>query len=98
MAFIQIIEFSTTRIDEISQLVENFRSSTEGTRTVAKGSLCADRDQENRYVNIVEFESYEEAMRNSALPETTAFAEQMAKLCDGPPTFRNLDVRETFEG
>lgn len=98
MAFVQIIEFSTTRIDEVRQMVEDFRASTEGTRTVVKGMVCADRDQANRYVNIVEFESYEEAMRNSELPETRAFAERMMKLCDGPPTFRNLDVQETFEG
>ena len=98
MAFIQIIEFSTTRIDEMRQLVEELRASREGQGPAVKGNLCADRDQENRYVNIVEFESYEEAMKNSEAPETTAFAERMAKLCDGPPTFRNLDVQETFEG
>ncbi len=32
-------------------------------------------------------------MANSEMPETAAFAEQVAKLCDGPATFRNLDVR-----
>ena len=25
-------------------------------------------------------------------PETADFAAQLAKICDGPPTFRNLDV------
>jgi hypothetical protein len=32
-------------------------------------------------------------MENSKRPETAQFAEQMQKLCDGPPTFRNLDIR-----
>ena len=94
MAFVQTIEFSTTRIDEMRQLLEEFKAATEGKRAVVRALLCADRDQPDRYVNIVEFESYEEAMRNSEMPETTQFAEQMAKLCDGPPTFRNLDVQE----
>jgi hypothetical protein len=31
-------------------------------------------------------------MTNSDLPETGEFAARMAQLCDGPPTFRNLDV------
>ena len=43
-------------------------------------------------MQIVEFPSYEEAMANSSLPETGAFAERLAQLCDGPPSFRNLDV------
>jgi hypothetical protein len=32
-------------------------------------------------------------MANSNLPETREFAERLAKLCDHPPTFRNLEVR-----
>jgi len=37
-------------------------------------------------------------MANSNLPETGEFAERLAELCDGPPAFRNLDVRrvETY--
>jgi len=31
-------------------------------------------------------------MANSKLPETSEFAAQLAALCDGPPSFRNLDV------
>jgi hypothetical protein len=33
-------------------------------------------------------------MENSRRPDTSEFAEQLANLCDGPPTFRNLDVRK----
>jgi hypothetical protein len=51
-----------------------------------------DRDAMNTYVQIVEFPSYEEAMANSDLPETAEFAAQLAALCDGPPTFRNLEI------
>lgn len=97
MAFVQIIEFTTSRIDEIRQLLDDYRAATEGKRTVVRATTTVDRDQPNRYVNIVEFASFEDAMRNSELPETSAFAEQMAKLCDGPATFHNLDVVERME-
>jgi quinol monooxygenase YgiN len=97
MAFVQMIEFSTTRQDEIRALVDDYRASTEGARSTGQGMVCADRDQPNRFVTIVEFESYEAAMKNSELPETAAMAAKMAELCDGPPTFRNLDVVDTIE-
>lgn len=45
---------------------------------------------------IVEFPSYEEAMRNSEMPETQRMAEQMAKLCNGPVEFLDLDVVEVM--
>jgi hypothetical protein len=45
------------------------------------------------YFMIVEFDSYEEAMKNSSDPVTSRYAEQLGALLDGPPTFYNLDVR-----
>ena len=41
---------------------------------------------------MVFFDSYESAMENSNLPETTEFAEKQMLLIDGPPTFYDLDV------
>ena len=51
-----------------------------------------DRDSENVYLLLVEFSSYEVGMENSSRPETAEFAAFLATLCDGPLTFRNLDV------
>ena len=48
-------------------------------------------------MQIVEFPSYEDAMANSELPETAAFAERLRGLCDGPLLFRNLDVQSVEE-
>lgn len=93
MRFIQIIEFTTSRIDEMTQLMDEWLASTEGKRTASRAVLTSDRDRDRTYLSIVEFPSYEKAMENSNLPETAAFAESMAKLCDGPPVFRNLDVQ-----
>ena len=95
--FIQIIEFTTSRIDEVRELA-NAMSSQRESGTAVRGTLNADRDNPNRYVNVVEFESYESAMENSNRPETMQFAERMAELCDGPATFHNLDVLDTWTG
>jgi hypothetical protein len=94
MGFIQIIELKTGRIGEIESMMDEWLARTEGSRKAQRGTLTADRDRPNTYVQIVEFPSYEEAMANSKMPETAEFAERMAKLCDGPPAFRNLDVRQ----
>jgi len=93
MTFIQIIEVITTRPEEIQELVEDWSAKTEGRRTAYRSTLTADRDRPNTYVRIVEFPSYQEAMANSGLLETGEFAEKLARLCDAPPVFRNLDVR-----
>src|SRR5438445_9355311 len=92
MPFIQIIEYKTSRIDELNAALDGWLEKTKGKRAATRGTQTRDRDASNTYVQIVEFPSYEEAMANSNLPETSEFAAQLAKLCDGPPTFRNLDV------
>jgi len=97
MRFVQIIEFTTTRPDEVESLVSEWRTKTAGRRTAQRGTFTQDRERPNTYVQIVEFASYEEAMANSDLPETTSFAKQLGQLCDGPMSFRNLDVLRVEE-
>lgn len=89
--FVQVIEWTSSRIDEVKALNDQWRERFPemGPRHVLG---CADRDRDNAYMTIVEFESYEAAMNNSQDPATSEFAEKMSALCDGPPTFRNLDV------
>lgn len=92
MSFIQIIEYKTTRIDELNAALDAWLEKTKDKRAATRGVQTRDRDAADTYVQIVEFPSYEDAMANSNLPETSDFAAQLAALCDGPPTFRNLDV------
>ena len=92
MAFIQIIEYKTSRIDELNAALDGWLEKTKGKRAASRGTQSRDRDAADTYVQIIEFPSYDAAMANSNLPETGEFAAQLAKLCDGPPTFRNLDV------
>lgn len=99
MKFVQIIEFKTSRIDEFNALLDAWVEKNAGNRLASRALQARDRDNENVYLNIVEFPSYEQAMDNSNRPETTEFAAQLAALCDGPPVFRNLDLlnERTFQ-
>lgn len=92
MTFVQIIEYTTSRADGLDALFEEWVERTEGTRTATRVAQTRDRDRPNTYVQIVEFPSYEQAMANSELPETAEVAARLTELCDGPPTFRNLDI------
>jgi hypothetical protein len=93
MTFVQIIEFSTTREADVDALLDQWLERTQGKRTATRGVQTRDRDRANTYVQIVEFPSYEDAVANSELSETSEVAAaRLAELCDGPPTFRNLDV------
>ena len=58
-------------------------------------TITADRTRPGTYLTVVEFASYEAAMENSHRPETSDFAKGKAALCDGPPTFYDLDVLST---
>ena len=94
MAFVQIIEFHTSQPDEMGEVADEWEKATEGKRKAGRRVLCQDRDQPGRYFNIVFFNSYEEAMQNSSLPETDTFSKKMMGLADGSPTFYNLDVKD----
>jgi quinol monooxygenase YgiN len=97
MRFVQLIEFKTGDIDAFNRALDEWIAKTSGIRTSSRAIQGRDRDKEGTYINIVEFPSYEAGMENSNRPETAEFAAQLAKLCDGPPTFRNLDVTREEE-
>ena len=94
--FVQIVEFKTSRPEEIQALAEDMEPER-ATGTVRRLTVTADRDRPGYHFSIIEFDSYESAMENSNRPETGELAAKMAKLCDGPPTFRNLDVNMAWE-
>lgn len=91
-AFIQIMEYETTRPDEMDALMDEWVAATEGKRTATHDVHTKDRDQSGRYVDIIEFPSYEAAMRNSELPETQRISARMRELCESDVRFLNLDV------
>jgi aspartyl/glutamyl-tRNA(Asn/Gln) amidotransferase C subunit len=92
MRFMQIIEMKTARRDEVQAMIDEWRTTTAGRRTAQRALTGRDRGEDDVYIVVVEFPSYEAAMTNSDLPETRELAERLAKLCDAPPTYRNLDI------
>ena len=99
MGFVQIIEFQTSRLDEVEALGRDISDKLDDGRpsSPTRTTIVADRDRPGYYLNIVEFASYEAAMENSSRPEIGEFAARLAKLCDSPPKFHNLDVREVWQ-
>ena len=92
MAFVQIIEFRTSKFDEVRSLGEEWEAASGADRKARRRVMCHDRDDPGRDFHIVFFDSYESAMENSQLPATGEFSQRMMALGDGPPTFYNLDV------
>jgi len=94
MAFIQTIEMSTSKVDELRALEKEWRAATEGKRTLRRSIIAQDRNDPKKYMILAFFDSYESAMQNSQLPATSEFAERQTALLDGAPVFRDLDVIE----
>lgn len=94
MAFIQIMDFHTSRYDEGDALLREYEAAAEGRRTVRRSIVGQDRNDPTHYQVIVFFDSYESAMENSNLPETQELAAKMGALQDGPAAFSDLDVIE----
>jgi steroid delta-isomerase-like uncharacterized protein len=92
MTFVQIIDCKTDKVDEFNRLMDSWAEQTQGRRTATHAVVGADRADSGHIVEIVEFASYEEAMRNSGLPETDRIFREMTALCEEPPTFTDLDV------
>jgi quinol monooxygenase YgiN len=100
MGFFQIIEYQTSRIDEIEQVGRAFREELAQSAGVAKplrGTITADQDRPGYYMSIIEFESAEAAAEATGRAETQAFFARLAGLMDGPPRFYRLAVVETWE-
>ena len=97
MAFVQIIDYRTSKADEMEKLGQEWEQRAGSEGTARRRVLVSDRDNPGRYLNIVFFDSYEEAMKNSDHPVTQEFAAKMAALVDGAPTFVNLDVVEDVQ-
>ncbi|WP_405711891.1 ester cyclase [Streptomyces xanthophaeus] len=92
MTFVQVIDYETMRFDEMNALIDRWAEQSSGKRTATHTMIGQDREARNHYVDMVEFASYEDAMRNSQLPETDRMFQEMVALCEGMPKFMNLDV------
>jgi len=91
MAFIQIMEMRTKKVDEIMKLDHEWEQATEGKRTLRRAVVGRDRNDPERHVIIAFFDDYESAMQNSNLPETQEFATKQSALAE-TVQFIDLDV------
>jgi hypothetical protein len=94
MAFIQIIEFRTSKFDEVQALDREWEQATEGKRTLRRSIVCRDRNEPSRHLVLAFFDSPESAQANADLPATGEFAKRTGDLADGPIEFWDLDVIE----
>ena len=94
MKFIQVIEFDSDKIDEMRKLGDEWEAAAAGDSKARQRTMCEDRDRPGHYVNIVVFDSYEDAMENSNHPTTQEFSQKMMGLASGAPKFYNLNVLE----
>ncbi|CAL9638922.1 hypothetical protein ABZ519_13345 [Streptomyces collinus] len=93
MKFVQIIDFETDRLEEMQQLIEEAGQRSAGrTGGPTRSMLLKDRDRPNRYLALIEFASFEEAMRNSDDPETSRMAERLDALSLNERVFTNCDL------
>ncbi|MFH8219968.1 ester cyclase [Streptomyces sp. NPDC018057] len=92
MTFVQLIECRTSRWDELDRLLDTWAERTGGQRSATHALVGRDRSDGAHVVELVEFPSYEEAMRTSNLPETDEVFRRMVALCDELPVFTDLEV------
>ncbi|MEV0979177.1 ester cyclase [Streptomyces sp. NPDC049915] len=92
MTFVQLIDCRTSRFDEMDRLMDTWVEKTKGKRTATHSVIGKDRSDASHFIEIVEFPSYEDAMRNSNLPETDKIFQEMVALCDEMPSFTDLEV------
>lgn len=92
MAFVQIMTYTTSRRAEMDASLEQWLEDTRDVRRARKRLLLKDREADNRYCEVVFFDSYEDAMHNSSLPATGALSRAFAELSDEGFHFQNFDV------
>lgn len=93
--FIQVIQGRTSREQELRAHAESWRTGGGADAVGWLGGTFGVTD-DGEFLGIVRFASREDAMANSARPETGAFAEKLAALMDGPVEFHDCDDVTTF--
>ncbi|MCM2577788.1 ester cyclase [Streptomyces meridianus] len=92
MTFVQVIDCRTGSVGELNRLMDEWVRATEGKRTATHSIVGQDRTDSAHVVEIVEFPSHEEAVKNARLPETDRIFRELVAACDEAPTITDLDV------
>lgn len=88
--FIQVIEGKSSRENELRALADSWEEQSGADAPGWLGGTYGVTD-DDEFIGVIRFASRDEAMANSARPETSAFAEKMSALMDGPVQFHDCD-------
>ena len=95
MKFFQVMEFTGTSEEAIAA-INNYVEIAGSETTVRRATVCEDRDNPGKLLQIIEFDSYEDAMINNEL-EVTKKASEEDTSNFGDVQFKNLNVILVFE-
>jgi hypothetical protein len=87
---IQLIEYWTDRFDEVDSLLTDWVTDSQGQRTATRTRVGQDRHDPQHYIEVLEFNSVEDAELNSQLPVTDAVHQRFVPLCSRGPFFTDL--------
>jgi hypothetical protein len=92
MAFVQVMTYKTEHRAEMDAALQRWLEDTQDVRRARRRLLLRDRNVEDSYMEVVFFDSYEDAMHNSRLPATTMLSQQFERLISDGFHFRDFDV------
>jgi len=96
--FIQVMQARCSRQDELRALADTWRDEGGAGAAGWLGGTYGVTD-DGVFLGVIRFASRDDATANSARPETSAFAERMAAVMDGPVEFHDCDdVTMMFDG
>lgn len=98
MTFIQVIEVAGADGQELGALVSQWHEDQSGVAPGYLGARVLADAANGHHLVEVDFSSEEEAQRNNDRVATQQWAEQLQRLADGQPTYRDLHVVTTTYG
>ena len=95
MKFLQIMEFQGSP-EDAEKALQHYIEKADGHSYARKATICVDRDNAGTVIQLIEFDSWDEAQKNNEL-EITEEDNQETEQTFGEVTFRNLDVYGEYE-
>ena len=95
MKFLQIMEFEGTP-EEADKAMRGYIEKADGRSYARRAKICVDLDKSGTVIQLIEFDSLEEAQKNNEL-EMTEDDHQETQETFGEISFRNLNIFEEYE-